>query len=121
MGGLRNRNIVIYDDGMMEKQFVRMMEKQFDAEEEQRISKKRKATKMQESSQDLTSARVVQPQEASARPDTMTEWTFRFAADIYLVTCKSSVMTGNCCLRMQESSTVRDPGLLWMLAPWKKN
>lgn len=77
MGGPRNRNVVMYDDGMTEKQFVRMMEKQFEAEEEQRVSKKRKAAKMQESIQDSTSARAVQPQEASARPGSMTEWTFR--------------------------------------------
>ena len=36
VGGPRNRNVVMYDDGMTEKQFVRMMEKQYDAEEEQR-------------------------------------------------------------------------------------
>ena len=139
------------------------------------VSKKRKAAKMQESSQDLTSALAVQPQETSARPGTMTEWTFRklisatksvialkdpttkrrfseiflekpcaqtypdysiksskglllsmtfFAnvADNYMLTCKSSATTGSSYyFRMQENSTERNPGSLWMLAPRKKS
>ena len=56
VGGLRNQNIVMYNDGMTEKQFVHMMEKQYDAKEEQHISKKRKTAKMKESSQDLAFA-----------------------------------------------------------------
>jgi hypothetical protein len=77
LGGPRNRNVVTYDDGLTEKQFVRMMEKQFVSDEEQRVSKKRKAAKMQESSHDSTPARAAQQKEAIARPGSMTEWTFR--------------------------------------------
>jgi superfamily II DNA/RNA helicase len=77
LGGPRNRNVVTYDDGLTEQQFVRMMEKQFVADEAQRVSKKRKADKMQERSQDSIASRAAQPKEAIARPGTMTEWTFR--------------------------------------------
>jgi len=74
-GGPRKRKDVSYDDGMTERQFVRMMDKRYDAEQAETASKKRKAAKMNDGG-DITPPRAAQS-EAAGPPGTMTEWTFR--------------------------------------------
>ena len=74
-GGPRKRKDVSYDDGLTEKQFVRMMDKQYDAELAETSAKKRKTPKMKGDGGG-TPPRAAQS-EASGPPGTMTEWTFR--------------------------------------------
>ena len=74
-GGPRKRNEVAYDDGMTERQFVRMMDKQYDAEQaDAASSKKRTAAKMKEGG-DSTPGRM--SQSSAGPPGTMTDWAFR--------------------------------------------
>jgi SNF2 family DNA or RNA helicase len=74
-GGPRKRNEVAYDDGLTERQFVRMMDKQYDAEQADAASnKKRTAAKMKEGG-DSTPGRI--SQSSAGPPGTMTDWTFR--------------------------------------------
>ena len=75
-GGPRKRKDVTYDDGLTEKQFARMMDKQYDAEQTQMVNKKRMAFKMKEGG-DTTPVRAAQLEAAAEPPGTMTEWTFR--------------------------------------------
>lgn len=75
LGAPRKRKDVTYDDGLTEKQFARMMDKRYDAEQEEN-AKKRKAAKMKEGS-DTAPPRAAQAEAATAPPGTMTEWTFR--------------------------------------------
>jgi hypothetical protein len=75
VGGPRKRKDVSYDDGLTEKQFVRMMDKQYDAEQADN-AKKRKASKMNGGS-DTTPPRAAQAEGVAKAPGTMTEWTFR--------------------------------------------
>lgn len=75
MGGPRKRKDVSYDDGLTERQFVRMMDKQYDAEQAEH-AKKRKASRMKDGG-DTTPPRMTQGQAAAGPPGVMTEWTFR--------------------------------------------
>ena len=76
----RKRKAVMYDDGMTEKQFLRAMEKQAVAEEQQN-KKKPRLTKSP-----VAAAPVAE--EAPARSDSLlTDWTFR-----KLISCSKSVV-----------------------------
>lgn len=70
-GAPRKRKEVTYDDGLTEKQFVRMMDKQYDAEQADTVARKKTAAKTQGGP-----PRAAQSQ-AAGPPGTMTEWTFR--------------------------------------------
>lgn len=70
----RKRNTVAYDDGLTEKQFLRLMEKQ--AEDDENKARKRKASNIAIKSD---AVETVSSNGASkgAKPEGMTEWTFR--------------------------------------------
>lgn len=79
----RKRNDVAYDDGLTEKQFLRLMEKQ--AEHDESNSRKRKASNISskaEKAESRDNGAV-----AGDKPGTMTEWTFRKLIN----TCKSVI------------------------------
>lgn len=80
--GSRKRKAVMYDDGMTEKQFLRAMEKQAIAEEQQ--AKKRPKL----SKSPVAAAKPSQEEEAPVRSDSLlTDWTFR-----KLISCSKSVV-----------------------------
>lgn len=80
--GPRKRKEVMYDDGLTEKQFLRMMEKQFDGEEAAR--EQAKASRRAAST---TSASSVASSAAVSAESDLTDWTFR-----KLISCTKAVV-----------------------------
>jgi len=73
----RKRNTVAYDDGLTEKQFLRLMENQ--AEDDEDSARKRKAGKVmsKSDSSEAVGGGAVAAADSNPPPGTMTEWTFR--------------------------------------------
>jgi ATP-dependent helicase STH1/SNF2 len=81
----RKRNAVAYDDGLTEKQFLRLMETQ--ARDDEVNARKRKAGKISSKPDLVEGAAKIAATAASKSPGTMTEWTFRKLIN----TCKSVI------------------------------
>lgn len=83
--GSRKRKSVAYDDGLTEKQFVRMMEKQ--AAEEENSKKKVKLKRAVQSEAAIDSESVEEPLVEATSQSLLTDWTFR-----KLISCSKSVV-----------------------------
>jgi ATP-dependent helicase STH1/SNF2 len=81
----RKRNAVAYDDGLTEKQFVRLMEVQ--AQNDEDNARKRKLGKILVKKESVESVGDSSTSEANRPPGTMTEWTFRKLIN----TCKAVI------------------------------
>jgi ATP-dependent helicase STH1/SNF2 len=103
--GSRKRKAVMYDDGLTEKQFLRMMEKQAVQEEQQ----PRKRPKLQKIAPSTVSAAAIPDAEEQAplRSDSLlTDWTFR-----KLISCSKSVVA------LKDPSTKRRLSELFLEKP----
>ena len=91
--GPRKRKEVLYDDGLTEKQFLRMMDKQFDKEAATKTEQKilKRGTKSLGAS-----APIGAPVSVAIANSELTDWTFR-----KLISCAKSVVT------LKEPSTKR--------------
>ena len=84
----RKRKAVTYDDGLTEKQFLRIMEKKADEEEQGKRPKKRAKTKISSAAKAHGEAQVEDEEvEAPATTTGLTDWTFR-----KLISCSKSVV-----------------------------
>jgi len=91
--GPRKRKEVMYDDGLTEKQFLRMMDKQFDKEEAAKTEQKQ----LKRGAKSLgASAPIGAPVSVAVANSELTDWTFR-----KLISCAKSVVT------LKEPSTKR--------------
>lgn len=82
----RKRKAVAYDDGLTEKQFLRLMEKQAINEEEEKSARKRSKTTKGVGGTDPSGPKGKVPEESTPR-GTLTEWTFRKLIN----TCRSVI------------------------------
>ena len=91
--GPRKRKEVMYDDGLTEKQFLRMMDKQFDREAAAKTEQKM----LKRSAKSLgASAPIGAPVSVAVANSELTDWTFR-----KLISCAKSVVA------LKEPSTKR--------------
>ncbi len=91
--GARKRKEVMYDDGLTEKQFLRMMDKKFDRE----AAAKTEAKMLKKGSKSLgASAPIGAPVSVAVANSELTDWTFR-----KLISCAKSVVN------LKEPSTKR--------------
>jgi hypothetical protein len=81
--GPRKRKEVMYDDGLTEKQFLRLMEKQFDGEDAVRDEAK---ASRRVASTNAVAASAVSTEAASSESE-LTDWTFR-----KIISCTKSVI-----------------------------
>lgn len=101
--GSRKRKAVMYDDGLTEKQFLRMMEKQAIEEEQQQARKRQKIEK--EAPPPAAAAASSEPVPASIGTS-LTDWTFR-----KLISCSKSVVA------LKDPSTKRRLSELFLEKP----
>jgi len=85
--GSRKRKAVMYDDGLTEKQFLRMMEKQAIEEEQQQVRKRQKIQKIENEAPPAAAASASSEPVPASIGTTLTDWTFR-----KLISCSKSVV-----------------------------